>query len=277
MAPQPVPSTAMSTPSQGAPAAHELPFGAAPEALRADLSALYALSQNSRYVFASPLGPISSSGRTAYLPRFVFFGPHASDDSWRLAILAGFDHRDLRASRALVALASRLAADSDSGHALNLTFFPVIDIVGLASGRVDRGLASAHWGRGAPSEIGLLERDARQRGYHGFVTVETGTEDDDLIVVRARGPLDLGLSPDLELVTSEETRSFPVRFESGPGYPAAQGGPLSIADDLPLAPFELTLRIPGAWSDESYQHAAVTLLERFLGRYRAFQAYGQHL
>jgi hypothetical protein len=242
------------------------------ESLRADLSALYALSQNSRYVFASPVGPFSVGGRHAYLPRFVFFGPHASDDSWRLAFLAGFDPADLRSSRALVALATRLASDSETGHALNLSFFPLVDCAGVPG----RRLAEYHWGAGAPPEIEILEKDARQRGYHGFVRIETGTADEDMIILRVRGPFARAQSPDLELITTEETRTFPVRFEADAGGPPADG-PLSVADDLSNAPFELTLRIPGTWSDEAYQHAAVTLLERFLKRYRAFQAYGQHL
>jgi hypothetical protein len=266
----------MSTPSRTGDASFASPIGGSADALHAELSALYALSQNSPFVFASPVGPVSTAGRPAYLPRFVFFGPHASEESWRIALLAGFDHRDLRASRALVALTARLAADSETGHALNLTFFPLIDVVGLLSGTGDRKLGLAHWGAGAPPEIELLERDARQRGYHGFVRIETGQGGDDLISIRVRGSFAHALSPDLELVTSEETRTFPVRFEAA-GSTEPSGGPLSIADDLPLAPFELTLTIPGSWSADAYQHAAVTLLERFLRRYRAFQAYGQHL
>ena len=89
------------------------------------MSGLYALSQDSPYVFASPLGPLPAGGPGACLPRFVFFGPHACDESWRIAFLAGLDCRDLRASRALVALATRLATDGAAGHALNLTFFPL--------------------------------------------------------------------------------------------------------------------------------------------------------
>ena len=92
-----------------------------------------------------------------------------------------------------------------------------------------------------------------------------------------RGAFADASAPDLELITTEETRSFPVRFESGVTGGAPADGPLGIADALPVAPFELTLRIPGSWSDEAYQHAAVTVLRRFLRRYRAFQAYGQHL
>jgi hypothetical protein len=248
----------------------------AAESLHSDLSALYTLSQNSKFVFASPLGPLPGAGRAAYLPRFVFFGPHACDDSWRIAFLAGLDHADLRSSRALVALVSRLASDSETGHALNLSFFPLVDVGGAASGASGRGLASAHWGSSAFPEIGLLEKDARQRGYHGFVRVETGGADEDLITLRVRGQVANALSPDLELITSEETRSFPVRFEAAAAA-ASEDGPLSITDDLPGSPFELTLRIPSTWSEDAYRHAVVTLLERFLKRYRAFQAYGQHL
>jgi hypothetical protein len=251
--------------------------GAPADSLRSDLSALYALAQNSPYVFASPLGPFALDGRQAYLPRFVFFGPHACDDSWRMALLAGFDHGDLRASRALLALATRLASDSETGHGLNLSFFPLIDVAGLLSGASGRGLAHAHWGGGSQPEIALLEKDARLRSYHGFVRIETANADDDLISLRLRGSATELLSPDLDLITSEETRSFPVRFEADCRDIPLLEGPLSIADDLPLSPFELTLRIPGSWSEESYQHAAVTLIERFLKRYRAFQAYGQHL
>jgi hypothetical protein len=278
--PRPVISTrthlgAMNAPSLGgaAPAAHPGEFA---DSLHSGLSALYALSQDSGHIFASPVGPFPAAGRAAYLPRFVFFGPHACDDSWRLAFLAGLDHDDLRSSRALVALATRLAADGEIGHGLNLTFFPLVDVTGLVTGASHRRLAEARWGPGAAPELGLLEWDARQRGYHGFVRIETGNDDEDLIILRVRGPFADSRSPDLELITSEETRTFPVRFEATAGGPA-RDGPLSITDDLPLAPFELTLRIPGSWSDDAYQHAAVTLLERFLVRYRAFQAFGQHL
>jgi hypothetical protein len=266
----------MSTHFRGDTASRASLGGAPADSLRSDLSALYALSQTSPYVFASPVGPFLAGGKPTYLPRFVFFGPHACDESWRLSFLAGFDHRDLRASRALLALATRLASSSEAGHALNLSFFPLVDVAGLFSGAAGRSLATARWGRGAPPEIELLERDARQRVYHGFVRVETGPRDDELIALRVRGAFSEALTPDLELITSEETRSFPVRFEALAGGAAADG-PLCIADDLPLQPFELTLRIPASWSDEAYQHAAVTLLERFLLRYRAFQAYGQHL
>jgi len=248
-----------------------------PPPLQARLSALYALAQHSPYVFASPLGPFHYQGQPAYLPRLAFFGPQASDDSWRLSFLAGFDHRDLRASRALLALVTGLAENAEAGHGLNLSFFPLVDAAGLLFAAADRNLGTAHWGRKAPPEIHLLERDARGRGYHGFVRIETSSSLDDVIVIRVRQPAVQPLSPDLELISSDETDSYPVRFETVPAGIRAEDGPLSVTDDLPVAPFELTLLLPAAWPEYDYQRAVVVLLKRFLRRYRAFQAHSQHL
>jgi len=244
--------------------------------LQAPLSALYALSQDSPYVFASPLGPFQFGGKSAYVPRLVFFGPQASDDSWRLSFIAGFDHRDLRSSRALLALIAGLAENADAGHGLNLSFFPLLDVAGLLVGAADRRLTTAHWRRSPSPEINLLEKDARGRGYHGFVRIESAASADDL-VIRVRQPAIRALSPDLELITSEDAESFPVRFEFISARTPAIDGPLSVTDDLPVAPFELTLQVPAAWPEHDYQRSVVVLLKRFLRRYRAFQAYGQHL
>jgi len=42
-------------------------------------------------------------------------------------------------------------------------------------------------------------------------------------------------------------------------------------------PFELTVRIPSAWSLDQYAEAASTILKRFVLRYRGFMSYAQYL
>ena len=245
--------------------------------LRTHLSAVYALAHGSQNVFASPLGPFHFGGSEAYLPRFVFFGPHASEESWRLAFLAGFDQRDLRGSHAALSLIERLERESETGHGLHLTFYPLVDAAGAFLGAPYRGLAACHWGRRQAPEIDLLEKDIRLQGYHGFIRIETASSSEEIAVIRINGASVDHLSPDLEVITTEDTDPFPVRFEADRTVRNAVAGPLSVADDLPFSPFELTLRIPAAWTDELYQRAASVLLQRFVWRYRAFQAYGQHL
>jgi hypothetical protein len=254
-----------------------VPAAAVPNLFQARLTALYTLSQQNRHVFASPLGPFHHAGRTASLPRFAFFGPHASDDSWRLAFLAGFDSRDLRASHALLQLIERLAEHAEEGHGLNLAFFPLVAAGAFFLEAPERALDRAHWGYSAAPEIDLLEKDARLCGYHGFVRVETAPPGEDLISVRLRDPLRENPSPDIELISTAETKPFPARFERVPRSAAVFDGPLTIADDLPIRPFELTLQIPDRWSDKLYLEAVSTILLRFILRYRAFQAYGLHL
>lgn len=240
------------------------------------LSAVYALGQENPHVFASPLGPFAhAGGGRASVPRFVFFGPHTTDASWRVAFLAGFDCADLRASHALLGLVEFLARHAEEGYGLNLAFFPLVDVAGLEFGGRSRDLASAHWARAAAPEIALLEKEVRGAGYHGFVRVETAAPGEDTVGLEMRAPEGAFSSPDVEICTSDDFESFPVRFERA--ATGAAGGPLTIAEDLPVQPFELTLRVPAAWPDELYRSAVASILGRFIVRYRAFQAFGQHL
>jgi hypothetical protein len=241
------------------------------------LASLYALAQCSPNLFASPLGPFTASGRSVFLPRFVFFGPHVSNESSRLSLLAGFDRRDARASLALLDIPRRLAAAAATAHGLHLTFFPVVDASGAFAGTAYRGLAAYHWSRSPSPELCLLERDARQNAYRGFVRLETGSEVDDVVCVRLCAPSHEVLSPDIELFASDDAAPFPVRFEAGPQHRCSLAGPLSIADDLPVTLFELTVRVPGAWPETTYREAAASILINFVRRYRALQAYGQNL
>lgn len=144
-------------------------------------------------------------------------------------------------------------------------------------GASPRGPATEHWAHSAEPEIDLLEKDARLRGYRGFVRIEKAAPTDDAIAVRVREPAGFIRSPDVELISSAETDPFPLGFERATAGGNVTEGPSTVADDLPFRSFELTLRIPSAWSDEMYHEAVGGILTRFIFRYRAFQAYGQHL
>ena len=258
--------------------AHALPSALASpiQALTERLGSLYGLSQKSDYVFASPLGPFYFRARHLHLPRFVYFGPHTHDESLCLAFLTGFDSRDLRGSLALLHFVERLTLTPDIGQGLNLSFFPVVDALGAYLGHVGRNLGQVHWSRAAEPEIDLLEKDARIRGYHGFVRIETGSE--DVLTVRLRGVSSATVhAQGVELISSEDFEPWPVRWESAAIETRPTEGPLSIVDDLPIRPFELTLRLPASWTEETYREAVGSILKRFILRYRSLQAYGQYL
>jgi hypothetical protein len=247
-----------------------------PAAFSEQLSSLYQIVQRSRYVFGSPAGPFNVDGRAFHLPRFVYFGPNAAEAALRLSFVGGLDHRDLRSTLALLRLVEGLAANPDLGQGLNLSFFPLVDVVGLSQLTADRRLASENWTNSSAPEIRLLEHDARLQAYHGFVRLESVVGEDIVSVrLRARAPLE-NLSPALELISSDDLDPLPVRWESDSSAEVNEG-PLSIADDLPVQPFELVVRIPASWPLDVYADAAASILKRFVLRYRGFISYAQYL
>lgn len=248
-----------------------------PAVLGEQLAELYNLVQRSEFVFGSPLGPIKSADRSFYLPRFVYFGPHTSDVSLRLAFTAGLDHRDLRSTLALLHLVEQIALKPDIGQGLNLSFFPLVDVLGLAglAGEKERGLDSIHWMQTEEPELNLLEQDARLSGYHGFVRLET-IRGQDVPVVQLRFAQNDYPTPEVNLVSSDDFEPFGVRWETSPAN-SSSSGPLSISEDLPVPPFELVIGLPASWSAEFYREATASILKKFIVRYRGFLAYGQNL
>lgn len=247
-----------------------------PAAFSEQLSNLYQLVQRSDYVFGSPVGPFYFGDRQFYLPRFVYFGPHASDASLRLGFLSGFDHRDLRSTLAMLRLIEGLARQPDLGQGLNLSFFPLVDVLGLAQVEADRSLSSQSWLTPTAPEIVLLERESRQRAFHGFVRLETAPAE-EVVTIRLRSSSTVeNAAPALELISSEDVSPVHIRWESESSADPRRG-PLEIADDLPMQPFELVVRLPASWPLDDYAEVAASILKRFVLRYRGFISYAQHL
>jgi hypothetical protein len=238
------------------------------------LTSLYALAQRSEYVFASPLGPFYRDTRHYHVPRFVYFGPHTSDESLRLAFHAGFDARDLRGTFALLHFIERLALTPDLGQGLNLSFFPLADVTGLLRND-SQHLASSSWVLPSVPEVALLAGDVRSRGYHGFVRIETTTADDDVISVCLRGHTAETLG--VEFINSEDIAPWSVRWSADPVDAVPVDGPLSLSEDLPFQPFELTIGLPSTWSVELHREATTAILKKFILRHRGFHAFAQHL
>jgi len=243
--------------------------------LQERLSRLYEQAQQSDFLFGSPLGPFPDAAGERALPRFVYFGPHTSQESLRLAVLAGFSRHDRTAVQALLAFIEGLARNPDIGQSLNISFFPVVNVTGLLGGAEDRDLSDEHWGRSHFPEIKLLNQDTRRCGYQGFVRVTTTADDEPSAWVRSVHSTTAHTS-DVEVYSSVDFRPWPVCFETAPAG-SVSSGPLSIADDLPFAPFEVELALPADWSQRTADRALAVLLKRLIVRYRAFLAYAQNL
>jgi len=245
-----------------------------PAELEARVAALYALTQRSDHVFASPLGPFHHQARPYHLPHFAYFGPHTSDESPRIAFYAGEHHDDLHGSLALLHFVRQLARTPEIGHGLNLSFFPLIDALGAHTGDPTRHLAGEHWALSCQPELSLIEKDIRLREYHAFVRVVSTT--DELVGVKLRSRFALGEWGG-ELLTSADVEPWPVRFEAEELTSPPLSGPLTVGEDLPCLPFELTLALPAAWTQPESDAATASILHRFVDRYRGSRGYAQNL
>ncbi|HEX2862686.1 MAG TPA: hypothetical protein VHN79_13650 [Lacunisphaera sp.] len=242
-------------------------------ALGDQLSTLYELAQRSAHVFGTPLGPFAHAGRHHYLPRFVYFGPHTSEESPRLAFLAGLDSRDLRPTLALLHLIEELALAPDIGQSLHLAFYPLVDVLGHLQQAGARDLAADRWLAPSTPEIDLLAKDSRLLSFHAFIRIESARADDIMTLsLRAAG----GAAASIPLISSQDTDPFPVRWEIQSDL-SPDIGPSSLGEDLPFRPLDLTLRVPASWSPGLYREAVAAILKRFIVRYRGLLAYGQHL
>lgn len=246
-----------------------------PAAFGEQLDTVYQLVNRSDYMFGSPLGPFLHQSRPHHVPRFIYFGPNTSEESVRLAFYAGFDRRDLRGTLGMLQFVERLALAPDLGQSLNISFFPLVDVLG-ALDQSDRGLARRPWLAPEEPELALLAQDVRSRHYHGFVRLETASGA-DAITVRLRGfSSPEGFPDSADLLSTVDTDPWPVRWETA-GRLKVGDGPLSLSSELPFAPFELTIRVPADWRDKNHHAAVAAILRRFIIRYRGYLAYGQHL
>ncbi len=243
--------------------------------LSARLRFLAEAAQESDHLFASPLGPFYADDAPVYLPRFVYFGPHSSEASLRLALLAGWGRHDLLAAQSLVAFVEGLARRPDIGAGVNLSLFPVVNARRFLADAEEHDLSAVHWGESREAEIKLLSLEARVRSYHGLVSVVTTF--DDAPAARVRTVLtDHVAASDVELFTSEDFGPWAVRFEALAAR-AVTEGPLTLAQDLAFAPFEVEIALPAHWAQAHADRSLAALLKRLIQRYRGFFAYGQHL
>lgn len=239
------------------------------------LALLDDLAQESDHVFSAPLGPFSDEAALHYLPHFVHIGPDSTRETFRLAVLAGFGPHDLPATRALLSYIEGLTRQSDIGHGLNLSLFPLVNVLGLIGGAEERDLTAANWVDSAEPEIKLLRQDGRLRGYQGFVRVVTTADDAPSAWFRSIPSL-LAQSAGVEVFSPADFHPWPVRFETA-FTGKISSGPLSMAGDLPFSPFEIELALPADWTQARTDKELSVVLKRLFLSYRAFQGYGQHL
>lgn len=239
------------------------------------VSALHESAQKSDHVFASPLGPFRDGTREHYVPRFVYFGPHTSHESVRLAVLAGFGRHDRSAVNALLAFIENLAHAPDIGQSLNVSFFPVTNVLGLAGDAEERDLSDDSWSTPASPELALLRQEILRANYQVFIRITTSADDQPAAWVRSVRST-TAQSSDAQVFSSTDFHPWSVTFETVSSA-GAGGSLLSLASQMAFSPLEVELALPADWTQRTADRALAAKLKRLIVHYRAFLAFGQHL
>jgi hypothetical protein len=253
--------------------------------LAGSLARLTTLAAHSSHVFTSPLGPFTHGAASFTLPRFLFVGENAAEEAWRIGVYAGLDGTDTRASLAVLRALERFALEPGLGHSFNLVFYPVVNPSGVADEtrrtRAGHLLAEQSWASSTAPELQWLERDARSLQLHGAFVVQSDPAADQI-----QGWL-RGFSPGEPFLHAEPVRGtskvgylpfkFPVQWEPHPEGFNAQTGPLTLADDFRIRPFEVTLNVPGEPPLEWAVQSVANTLRVFLNNFRTAAATGLNI
>ncbi|MFT3831481.1 MAG: hypothetical protein QM691_17425 [Opitutaceae bacterium] len=233
-----------------APALRPRPFS---DAVLDRLARLSPRAERSRSLFAAPLGPDEHG---LYLPRFVVFGPSATDADARLSLLAGFANNDDPASVAALDLVEHVAEAPASIGGVVLDVVPVVN-------RGTGDLWSAPWIGSRRPEFALLEREYRHLAPHAVVQLRSGPPGAPQGTIRGESLghwLD-GAAPSLfAALWHEEPR--PTRLAESID---------EIVPDLPFRPLEIRL----AFGSDPDANAAA--LHAIVQRIRVLLAHAQHL
>ena len=240
------------------------------------LSRLTVLATHSPNLFASPLGPLYHARELFVLPRHLFFGENTADEAWRIGIYAGFEGTDTRSGLASLRTLERLILEPKLAESLNLVFHSFVNPSGLAdataSTRAGHHLLDQSWTNARAAELQLLERDARAMQYHGAIIIRSDPHAREL-----RGWL-RGFFPTDPFLHGAPVKGsskagylpfkFPVQWELHPEGPNAKTGPLTVADDLRVRPFEVTLLVPASPPLEWAVQAVSNTVRVFLNNFR---------
>ncbi len=230
-----------------------------------------ALANASENIVVSPADVIRVGDRDYDFHRYVFLGARADGPAIRLAIYAGWEGGDLRPTYATLALWRQLALRPGNASGYNLFLYPIVNPAAFDrkadSPARHRDLARERWSKPESPEIQHLARDVPVRGFDGWISVSTQSGADHIEAAVHGLPVDPAYLP-------TEYGRFHIRWLALTQAPA---GPADLAEELPVRPVGLQLKIPGHWPDALYSAAVSTTIRAFLERYREVRSYAAHL
>lgn len=245
-----------------------------------------AAANHSHFLDISPLKGTGIQGHSVTLPRFIFLGPRAGVEPWRIGIFAGLHGDEPEGVLAALELLMRCAREPELAEGYCLYVYPMCNPTGLATGRREsasgKDLNREFWRDSAEPEVRLLEGELRAHRLHGLIALHTDDTSPGFYGYASGASLSEHLLPPA-LAAAEQW--IPInRASLIDGFPAQDGiiregfpGVLHGPPEQTPQPFDVILESPRAGELQAKLEAMVAATLTLLAEYRQFIAYAANL
>jgi murein peptide amidase A len=240
---------------------------------------------SARGVSVAMLGPFERSGRDYFLPRCTLEGSNSSDPI-RIGIFAGIHGDEPAGPFAAVEFLRHLAENPMRAESYVIHAYPLCNPTGFEDNtRVARGgpdLNRCFWRERPEPEVRLIERELRERHFHGLIQLHADDTSDGLYgFVRGHTLSEHLLKPALAAASKILPRNVNAQID---GFAAKEGiiyegyeGILAAPADLQPPPFEIVLETPQHAPMDQQVQALILAMQTVLDEYREMIAFAANL
>ena len=231
------------------------------------------------------LGPFVHAGTAHSLPSFAFAGPNSSDPI-RVGIFAGIHGDEPAGTLALIEFLRRLVAEPAGAENYLIHAYPICNPTGFEHGtRVSAAqldLNREFWKRSGQPEVQLIERELRERHFHGLIQLHADDTSDGIYgFVRGHTLSEHLLKPALAAAATTLPRNINAQID---GFAAKDGiiydayeGILAAPPQIDPVPFELILETPHHAPMDKQVEALVVAMRTVLVEYRRLISFAADL
>jgi hypothetical protein len=234
---------------------------------------------------AESLGPFVHAGKAHSLPSFALAGPN-SRDPIRVGIFAGIHGDEPAGTLALIEFLRGLVADPAGAENYLIHAYPICNPTGFENGtRVSAAqcdLNREFWKRSGQPEVQLIERELRERHFHGLIQLHADDTSDGIYgFVRGHTLSENLLKPALAAAGTILPRNINAQID---GFAAKDGiisdayeGILAAPPQIDPIPFELILETPHHAPMDKQVEALVVAMRTVLVEYRRLISFAADL
>jgi protein MpaA len=248
------------------------------------------LVETSRHLLGKSTRNFEIQGEQIQLSRFVWSGPAAGNDPFRLGLFATINGDEPEGALALARLINSLERDPDPARGYVLYLYPVCNPTGFADktrlSRAGNALNRLFWTGSSAPEVRFLESEIWMQAFHGIINLRSDADSEGLYGFASGSVLSESLlEPALQAAETFLPRNRRRQIE---GTPARRGivysrlysgsaGSLGAVPGLQHPPFEIVLTTPRSASIHRQVEAQHAALSAILAEFRYLQAIAQNI